>query len=362
LLLDLSFFIRVEYILFFQVSPPQYHKITFMDTSTGERPAGQLTVAHTNDASAPFLYMAPLQGVTDALFRNTFHRHFGGLDAAIAPFINPQRHSCFKEKWLADVLPENNPELPIIPQLLHTNAQDFLAVAGKLQDLGYAHINWNLGCPVRMVARKKRGSGLLPYPEMIIAVLEEILPKLTARLSIKTRLGYFSPSEILTLLPQLDAFPLQEIIIHARLGKQLYSGQVNLDTFALCRQHSHHELVYNGDITDISIFQALTERFPWVRRWMIGRGVLADPFLANSLRGNITPSPGRLPRLKEFHADLYQGYRRRFSGPGHLLGRMKQLWLYLITSFPQKQKLLKKITKAQTERDYLQAVEQLWEN
>ena len=58
-------------------------------------------------------------------------------------------------------------------------------------------------------------------------------------------------------MPQLDAFPLKEIIIHARLGKQLYTGRVDLETFALCREHSRHELVYNGDITDIAVFPSL---------------------------------------------------------------------------------------------------------
>ena len=310
----------------------------------------------------PFLYLAPLQGVTDAQFRTVFHHHFSGFDAAIAPFINPQRHSGFKEKWLTDVFPENNPGLPIIPQLLNTNAEDFLALAGRLQDLGYTHINWNLGCPVPMVAKKKRGSGLLPYPEMIIALLEKVMPRLKMKLSIKTRLGYASTHEILALLPQLDAFPLKEIIIHARLGKQLYTGQVDLETFALCHEHSRHELVYNGDITDIEIFRTLTERFPWVNRWMIGRGVLADPFLAMSLKGQCGSAQDRSQKLKEFHMDLYQGYRQRFSGPGHLLGRMKQLWLYLIASFPQKQKILKRITKASTERDYLLAVDEIFRN
>ena len=108
-----------------------------MDTSSGKRRAGQMPTTPTDDRpQRPFLYLAPLQGVTDALFRTVFHHHFGGFDAAIAPFINPQRHSGFKEKWLADVFPENNPGLPIIPQLLNTNAEDFLAVADRLQDLG----------------------------------------------------------------------------------------------------------------------------------------------------------------------------------------------------------------------------------
>ena len=235
-------------------------------------------------------------------------------------------------------------------------------MALRLQDLGYTHINWNLGCPVPMVAKKKRGSGLLPYPEVIIALLEEVVPKLQAQLSIKTRLGYVDSSEILMLLPRLDAFPLKEIILHARLGKQLYAGQVDLDTFALCREQSRHELVYNGDVADIKTFNKLTERFPWVNRWMIGRGALADPFLAESLRGESSSTLDQLPRLKEFHADLYQVYRRRFSGPGHLLGRMKQLWLYLIASFPQRRKILKKITKARTEQDYLQAMDELFSN
>jgi tRNA-dihydrouridine synthase B len=314
----------------------------------------------TSSNRNPFFYLAPIQGVTDALFRNLFHHHFGGFDAAIAPFINPQRHSSFKEKRLADVLPENNPGLPIIPQLLNTDAEDFLAMTDRLHDLGYTHINWNLGCPAPMVARKKRGSGILPYPEMIIALLEKILPRLKVRLSIKTRLGYHHSHEILALLPQLDVFPLQEIIIHARLGKQLYTGEVDLETFALCRQHSSHCLVYNGDIIDTATFQRLAERFPWVNRWMIGRGVLADPFLATSLQQKSCPMHQRLEKLKKFHTDLYQGYRQRLSGPGHLLGRMKQLWLYLIASFPHKQKVLKKIKRAKTEQQYLQAIDELF--
>ncbi len=316
-----------------------------------------MTPAHLEQ---PYLYLAPIQGVTDALFRNIFHHHFGGFDAAITPFINPQRHSTGKEKWLADVLPEKNPALPIIPQLLNTDALDFIAIADRLQDLGYTHINWNLGCPAPMVAKKKRGSGLLPYPETIVALLEKIVPRLGVGLSIKTRLGYQHSREILTLLPLLDAFPLKEIIIHARLGKQLYKGGVDLEGFALCREQSRHTLVYNGDIIDSISFKTLTERFPWVHRWMIGRGVLADPFLALSLKGKNVSAQDRLKRLQEFHADLYQGYSQRLSGPGHLLGRMKQLWLYLIASFPQKQKILKKIKRASTEQLYLHAVDELF--
>ena len=241
---------------------------------------------NTEHSSRPFLYFAPLQGITDALYRRVFHRHFGGFDAAIAPFINPQRHCAAKEKWFADVLPENNSDLPVIPQLLNTDAEDFIALSTRLQDLGYDHINWNLGCPAPMIAGKRRGSGILPYPETIVALLEKVVPRLKARLSIKTRLGYHHPQEILTLLPMLEAFPLQEIIVHARLGKTDVQRTVDLEGFARCRSLTTHELVYNGDITTAAVFRDLQARLPWVNRWMLGRGVLADPFLALALCGN----------------------------------------------------------------------------
>lgn len=303
--------------------------------------------------TAIFLYLAPIQGVTEVVFRNLFSQHFPGFDAAMAPFINPQGQAHFKQKVLADVLPEHNTGLPLIPQLLHNNAENFIAMAARLEDLGYSHINWNLGCPAPMIVRKKRGSGLLPYPDAIISFLEEVMPRIKAQLSIKTRLGLHEPGEILDLLPRLDDFPLQEITIHARLGKQLYRGTTDLKGFAACQRQTRHQLVYNGDIIDTAVFNDLSRRFPTVQRWMIGRGALSDPFLPAAIKGTESFS-GQEKRLRimAFHDELYNEYRQRLFGPSHLLGRMKQLWAYLIFSFPGQEKLLKKINKASSEEQY----------
>ena len=120
---------------------------------------------------APFIYMAPLKGITDSLFRRVFTTHFNGIDAAIAPFINPQTKATPSDKLLIDILPENNCGLPLIPQVINNNGDDFISLANRLYDLGYKEINWNLGCPVPMIAKKRRGSGLLPFPD----VIEELL-------------------------------------------------------------------------------------------------------------------------------------------------------------------------------------------
>lgn len=311
----------------------------------------------------PFLYLAPLRGLTDALFRDTFADHFSGFDAAVAPFITPQKKSLYEDKQIRDVLPENNTRLPVVPQLLHTDPDDFLVLAQRLTELGYDHINWNLGCPAPMIARKKRGSGLLPFPKEIIDLLNRVMPELKIELSIKTRLGFHDHAETRALLPQLNNFPLKEIIIHTRLGKQLYKGSTDPEGFAVCRQLSVHQLTYNGDINDVGTFNSLTARFPDVERWMIGRGALSNPFLAEEIKSYPDQSVAeRRTRLYNFHQDLFNRYTERLSGPSHLLGRVKHLWLYLIASFPGNKKLLKKILKSSSPAAYLEAVDRLFDS
>jgi len=306
-----------------------------------------------------FLYLAPIRGITDHLYRDIFFNHFAGFNSAVAPFINPQRLSSFKKKQLFDVLPENN-EMPIVPQLLHTDPDDFLALAARLQDLGYQHLNWNLGCPAPMVTRKKRGSGLLPYPQEIISFLEQVIPRLKAKLSIKTRLGLEGIEEITTLLPLLNDFPLSEIIIHSRTGRQRYQGQADPEAFNHCRKLSRHTLIYNGDIVDTDSFSQQANRFPEINRWMIGRGALADPFIGERIRGNTINEDDQGERLATFHAELYNRYQIVLSGPGHLLSRMKQIWAYMGQSFPHQRKLTKKIIRSKNVDQYQRAVAEIF--
>ncbi len=309
-----------------------------------------------------FFYFAPIKGITDRLFRTIYHKHFPYFDAAVAPFINPQRFAGFKDKLLADIIPGTEEEIETIPQLLYNNTEDFINLGKRLEDLGYSHINWNLGCPSPMVANKQRGSGLLPHDDRIIEMLEAITVALNAKISLKMRLGFKSSDEIRRLLPQLDQFDLKEIIIHPRLGKQLYRGQADREIFAECRHLTRHSLVYNGDIVTKEVFTDLNTKFTGLNRWMIGRGALADPFLLASIKEIPVTSAERTDRIRAFHDDLYNQLKIKLSGPGHLLNRMKQIWTYLIESFPEQQKMLKKIRKVSSEEKYAQAIDELFKH
>ena len=294
-------------------------------------------------------YLAPMRGLTEAVYRNAFNRHFKGIDVAVSPFITTVSGKV-SNKHIKDVLPQNNQALPLIPQLLSKDPQGFICVADKLFELGYEEINWNLGCPYAMVANKMRGSGLLPYPDKIEHFLETVLAKISNRVSIKMRLGRFHADEILSILPVLNSYPLSELIIHPRTGVQMYEGTPDLDQFEKCLFLSKHPVVYNGDIRSPSDFTMICERFPLIAGIMMGRGLLSNPFLGEMIeRAQVQMD---FFRLKDFHDDLYNQYRNILSGPGHVLGKMKEHWKYLSQCFENSHHILKRIQRTMNFNQY----------
>lgn len=308
----------------------------------------------------PILILAPLQGVTDRVFRSVLCRHFSGLDAAVAPFISTRRERRFKPSQLAALLPENTPGLPVIPQIMGNDPEDFIALAQVLAALGHAAVNWNLGCPFPMVVKKMRGCALLGHPGRIEAFLEQVVPRISCRLSIKTRLGLQSPAELYNLMPIFNRFPLEEVIIHPRLGSQRYSGQPDLTAFSECLARCAHAVVYNGDVHTLEAYRQISRRFPTVTRWMLGRGVVANPFLPAMIKTGQGAGPDGIARLRRFHDDLFSGYQQVFAGPGHLLDRMKGFWYYFAQTFENSRRIMKKIHRLKRPEDYRAVVERFF--
>jgi len=305
------------------------------------------------------IILAPIKGFTDYTYRNCLARHFSGIDYAIAPFISTMGNRKINKSVIKGVTSEHNRNLTVIPQLLSNNADDFIFYATHLAESGHTEINWNLGCPHQKIAKKKRGSGLLADPGEIDRILDCVIPKIPCKLSIKTRLGRYREDEIYQLMKVYNRYPLTELIIHPRTGVQMYEGSVDTDMFEAVSELSVNPVVYNGDITSISGFNTLKTRFPYIRRWMIGRGVMSNPFLAELMRGDFEDSdPDQLlKRVIDFHTDLYTCYLDLLSGPSHVMSRMKGLWYYLSILFEGGLKVHKKITKIKKPDQYLDFLE-----
>lgn len=309
------------------------------------------------------LLSSPLQGFTDFRFRKAFHKHFGGIDTFYSPYIKLNGKLIVKGSYERDILPENNTTLEVIPQIITNDAEEFLFVTKYVQQFGYKELNWNLGCPYPMVAKCGMGSGLIKNTDQIENILKRVHNETDIVVSMKMRMGYDNPTEILEVFPILDQYPIKNIAIHARIGKQLYKGGVDLDSFQKCLDHTKHKIYYNGDITSVTKFKELQERFPSIDHWMIGRGLIADPFLPFMIKNNTTEYPKkRFEIFEAFHDEIYREYDAYLQGPTPIRMKMLGFWEYFSESFSNPQKTFKKIKKAGNSKSYEAAVKEIFKN
>lgn len=305
------------------------------------------------------ILLAPIQGVTDYHFRNTFNKFFKGVDCMYSPYLRVDKEMKLKNTKIKDVLPVNNLDVNLVPQIMTNKPEEFIYLSDFLFDNGYEHINWNLGCPFPMVTNRQLGAGLLPYCKKVESILDEVLSVISNKVSIKMRIGFENVEEIFKILPILDNFPILEIVIHPRTAKQMYKGLVNIDIFEECLRLTKHTICYNGDINTLNDYSNLSSRFKTVNSWMIGRGLIRNPFLAmqiNQMENELLND--KMKVFKEFHDLLCEEYVNSFSGPSHLLNRMRVFWEYFSLSFSNSHKVYKRIKKATSISKYNIAVAQ----
>lgn len=294
-------------------------------------------------------YLAPLEGITTYNYRNAHRQYYSGVDKYFTPFLSPGTNKLFTTREKNDVLPEHNPDITVIPQILTNQAADFLKVAVELQKYGYTELNLNLGCPSGTVVSKGKGSGFLAHPKELEHFLTTIFEQYTGKLSIKTRIGKDSPEEWEALLEIFNGFPLEELIIHPRVQRDFYNNSPNLEAFEKAIKLSKNPVVYNGDIFSEQDYKTFIAQFGVQLPIMLGRGVIANPGLIRLLKGE-----GGLNKhtLKEFHDTIYEGYVEIMSGERDVLFKMKEIWHYMIHVFTNHEKYAKKIKKAQKGLEY----------
>ena len=373
------------------------------------------------------LYFAPLEGITGYVYRNAHHACFGGVDRYFTPFVVATFTRKVKTREKMDILPQNNAGTPLVPQILSNNADEFLATARYMADFGYPEVNLNLGCPMATVVNKHKGSGFLSVPDELDAFLDKIYNGAEQirtgsgkplRISVKTRLGMNSPEEFERIFSIYRQYPLSELIVHARTRKEMYAGMPHLTIFRRLLDETPIPLVYNGNIFTVRDEERAEALFAGTsspcRGFMLGRGLLSDPALAEkicaaagsaagiSASGNRSGAAcadaqgaGNMPsrtdargagnaasrggaargsedmskRLRSFHDTLYHGYQEQYqgfhgqhSGETVIINRMKEVWTFMGNQFGDDARFLKNIHKAKNHVEYEAAVRMIFAN
>ena len=319
---------------------------------------------------------APLDGITKVVFRQVYHRMFGGADRYFIPFFSPTDQHILTKRDQRELDPAANAGLPVVPQVMTCRAPDFLWAAEIVADMGYTEVNLNLGCPSKTVVSKGRGSGFLADPDGLDRFLDEIFKKCDVKISIKTRIGKDDPEEFARLLDIYNQYPVEELIIHPRVQKDFYKNQPNLGAFHDAVEESKIPLCYNGDIFTPESYEEMKREFPQVDTFMLGRGILMNPALLVLFRMRVKTDVKKTTDIdvtewkkeetsrkmqsadrykKEIHAFLEQikcDYLEVGMGEKNTLFKLKELWAYMGQNAPEAKKALKRIRKSQSMADY----------
>ena len=302
-------------------------------------------------------YLAPMEGITNYIYRNAYARFFGEMDKYFTPFIMPGQKRIFRTRELQDVLPEHNEGINIVPQILTKKPEEFIKTARELQKMGYEEVNLNAGCPSKTVVSKGKGSGVLRDPDELDHFLEEIFTSLDMKISVKTRIGLYDPEEFEEIMEVYNRYPLYELIIHPRVQQEFYNGSVHMDSFRMGFERSRNPVCYNGDIVRQEDFRKLTEQFPVLDAVMIGRGVLRNPALVPMIRCGEALDKRR---FRAMHDQIYEAYKEYLSGEKNILFKMKDFWTNPVQLFTDYEKYAKKIRKVQRLRDYNKIIDSLF--
>lgn len=308
------------------------------------------------------LSLAPFQGITDVVYRNVFMKHFGGIDKLYTPFFTGIQKDNSKSLRGEEIDPRFNDVKIVVPQILSNTAEEIIRFANQCKSMGYTEFNLNMGCPFPRVANKTRGCGLMADYQRTTAMLEEVCNNIDGiKFSIKCRLGYYSPDEIFKFIETFNTLSFSEIIIHPRIGKQMYTGEASLEKFKELIPLINKPLVYNGDIYTVEKYKSVVENISTdITHTMLGRGLLTNPFLAEDIKQINDNQKDRQLRLHNFVVNLYVERLRHAGGSPKIIGSMKELWKYMMNIFDDSQNVWRNVKKVNHLDEYEDAVEKIF--
>ena len=290
-------------------------------------------------------YFAPMEGLTDSVFRRLHHTYFPGVDRYYMPFISPTQHRMLTNREARELPLADSVPFVAVPQVLTKVAEDFVWAAEQCADRGYQEVNLNLGCPSGTVVAKGKGSGMLADPDHLDRFLDEVFSKTSVPVSVKSRLGVVDPQEFPRLLEIYNQYPIPELTLHPRVRKAFYSGSVDMEMFTYCAENSKNPLCYNGDICNLEDIDRIRSRFPQVESVMIGRGLIGDP-------GMLTPGGTTVEAMEGLLNALLEEYLVLFGGSRNAMFRLKEHWGMLIHRFEGGEKLGKRLRKTTDLEEY----------
>ena len=299
-------------------------------------------------------YFAPMEGLTDSIYRRTHHKYFPGVDRYYMPFISPTIHRQLTHKEDRELPSADSESFAAIPQVLTKVPEDFLWAARICADRGYTEVNLNVGCPSGTVVSKGKGSGMLRDPGELDRFLDAVFSASPLPISVKTRLGLETAEDFVRILEVFNRYPITELTVHPRVRKDFYREPVREEWFRYAHENSKNPLCYNGNIITKQQADKIAVTYPGVESVMIGRALIGDP-------GMLCHAGTSRDTLKQFHDELVEEYTRVFGSRRNAMFRMKENWSLLHKRFEDTDRLWKKLRKTTDYDEFMSISDEIFQ-
>ncbi|MDO4759289.1 MAG: tRNA-dihydrouridine synthase [Candidatus Saccharibacteria bacterium] len=296
-----------------------------------------------------FLILAPMEGVTDVVFRQVIAKA-GRPDLFFTEFTNVSSFASDQGRTNAlerlDTTPSDH---PIIAQIWGKNPEHFAQLATALPELNFQGLDINMGCPDRHVNKAGGGAAMIKSPELALECLHQARTHTSLPVSVKTRLGFSSITEYQAWLTLLLRQDLPALTVHLRTRKEMSKVSAHFELIPELvalrdRVAPATRLIINGDIKDRTHTQELARKHPGVDGFMIGRGVFTNPFCFTSQ----TPTQAQLLNLLHLHLDLFDQRQATLASHGsrYPFEPLKRFFKIYLHSFPGAAELRAKLMLA----------------
>lgn len=229
------------------------------------------------------LLLAPMEDVTDIGFRRLCKRY--GAAMVYTEFVSAEA-LVRSVKSTMNKLTISDDERPVGIQIYGRDVPQMVEAAKIVEEAGPDLIDLNFGCPVKKVAGKGAGAGMLQNIPLLLDITREVVKAVKVPVTVKTRLGWNSENLIITeLAEQLQDCGIQALTIHGRTRAQMYTGQADWTLIGEVKRNPriHIPIIGNGDITTPEEARQAFERYG-VDAVMIGRATFGHPWIFKEIR------------------------------------------------------------------------------
>jgi nifR3 family TIM-barrel protein len=291
------------------------------------------------------LFFAPMEGVTDAPYRELMEFLYPEWDYLACDFLRVPSSHTYPDKHVIKHFGTKLKHKTMFQILTSENAKT-AETAKQIETLGYPWLDLNIGCPSKTVCKNHGGSSLLKEPKILQRIVKDIRSNFKHRFTVKMRIGYSDDSHFVTILKMLEDEGVEAITIHARTREQLYKGRANWDYIAQAVNTVNIPIIGNGDIWNAHDIDAIQQQTN-CHAVMIARGALQSPWLASTFKQHIYDEhPDKImKRIRHYLEHII--HTNSHLSEDVLLKKLKGLSHYLYTPLPNGEELKRKILRAQ---------------